>query len=152
MLNPAPCWKNTLWISDLNRQLVNIGKTDNHIIIPVGSESDPTYLVCKSESNFSNSNEFFPSVNDPIDDSLSASSLMVGRFNWRSGSGFSLSISKINGMLKTIQEKHANLPYFLLLGKYLEFLEKFNRSYDEDLFLNLFFYVKENQHPINSSG
>jgi hypothetical protein len=143
LLNPSPYWKNALWINELNRQLENIGKMDNHIIIPVGTSDNPTYLVFRTVSNSSYDKALLSCFSNSTGSSFDASSQMMGCYNWRSGYGFSLSISKANGMSDKLSENREFSPDILLLGKYLEFLEKFNRSYDDDLFLDLLFYVKE---------
>lgn len=129
------------WTAELTNYLSGIIKENDFKIISVGEAPNPTFLVVKSKTEGFYSGQSKVSSYFAKDPSYRESPIEC-KFNWQVGQGFTGSYSKFRMKFPEVGDEHKHLRFDFLIEKYLEFLQRFNTAYDDDLYLNMsFFYA-----------
>lgn len=124
------------WKEELYKYITGIVQNNGHKLIALNGMPDHLHLFIGMKPNQSLS-DLMQDVKGDSSKWIHEKGFVKGRFEWQAGfGGFSYSISQIDAVVKYINNQVQHHKKISFIEEYLDFLEKFQVSFDERYILN----------------
>jgi putative transposase len=118
------------WKEKLHKYITGIIQNNNHKLISINSMPDHLHIFIGMKTKQSLS-DLIQEVKNHSSKWINDNKFIPGRFQWQSGFGaFSYSHSQIDNVVKYIKNQEIHHEKKSFRHEYLEFLEKYNISYN----------------------